>query len=181
MTDQHPGINPTHQPGLRPQVPSQYSGPGGQQPSHFNDVTDPTSSARKHRKPIIIATIAGVLSFGLVVLAGLAVYDTFFKEDPGIAACKALRDNRDSFVDPEGDDEFTEEQYREIRKMFEDSKYEDIREHGKALVDLGWQLSNLPEGAAASALAFLGEFIEHATGLQTACADQGIVINLLDR
>ncbi|MGW0150825.1 hypothetical protein ACWDVU_35185, partial [Streptomyces sp. NPDC003333] len=60
----------------------------------------------------------------------------------------------------------------------EDSRHEKLREHGTALVDIVWQVSNLPEGEEMGALAFIGPMGTHVAGLQTACADQGVIVNL---
>jgi hypothetical protein len=128
--------------------------------------------------PSITAVVAGVLALGVVVLGGLAVYDRFVKEDSGIAACKVMRDDREASMDPAGNNEFTEEEYKAVREMFNDSRYEDIREHGRSLVDLIWQLSRIPEDEAAGDL--IGRIADHATGLATACADRGIPVNLMD-
>lgn len=72
----------------------------------------------------------------------------------------------------------TEAEYREARELFEDSRHEKIREHGTALMDLAWQISQMPEDQEMGALAFIGPMGTHISGLQTACADQGIIVNL---
>jgi hypothetical protein len=72
----------------------------------------------------------------------------------------------------------TEVQYRRTRKQFEDSRKPRIGEHGTALVDLAWQMQEIPQGQELGALAFIGPIGEHISGLQTACADEGIILNL---
>ncbi|MEK8107642.1 hypothetical protein NKG94_25990 [Micromonospora sp. M12] len=95
------------------------------------------------RKPLLIAVAAFV---GVLALAagGLAVYDGFIKEDSGVAACRAMSEGRllDGSAKDSGDDELTEAEYREARKIFEDSRKPEIREHGTALVDILWQLQD---------------------------------------
>lgn len=181
MTDPsqaQPPPQPTQQgfPGIPPQPqpdPSQEYQP---QPTGFITATPPSA---KDRKPLIVAATAFVavlfLAFG-----GYAVYDGFIKEDSGVAACKAMRDGKQADGSPKesDDDKMTEAEYREARGVFEDSRHEDIRKHGTALMDLAWQISQLPEGQEMGAIAFIGPMGTHVSGLQTACADQGVIVNL---
>jgi uncharacterized protein YcbK (DUF882 family) len=143
-------------------------------PSHHAD----TPSVRARRRSSVGAVIAGALAIGLVVLGGFGAYHRFLREDSGIAACKAVRDDRKTSMDSDGNGEFTEEEYKAVREMFSDSRYEDIREHGKSLVDLIWQVNRIRDDEAAGDL--IGRIANHATGLQTACADRGVVVNLMD-
>jgi hypothetical protein len=177
VTDQHQ--NPTHQHSPNPPFPQQYANPAGQQRLNLGDMSGSTPLAGPgSRRPAIIAVVASFIALGAVVLGGFAVYDRFFKEDSGIAACKAMRDDRDTAMDSDGDGELSEEEYKAVREMFDDSRYEAIREHGKALVDLVSQMSKIPDNQGAGAL--VDQIADHATGLQMACADQGIVVNLMD-
>lgn len=129
---------------------------------------------RRNRIPWIAGSVAALVLLG----AGAAVAYSVLKEDPGIAACKAIRDQQG---EGGGDnDDMTEPEYRETRKLFADSDHEDIRNHGTRLVDLVWQMQQLPEGDEVGGFAYIGQLAEHATGLQSACADQGIMFNLLD-
>jgi hypothetical protein len=142
-----------------------------------SDLPDTPSVAARGRR-FVVPVVAGAVALGVVVLGGLAVYTRFVKEDSGIVACKAMRDDRETSMDPDGNGEFTEEEYKALREMFDDSTYKDIREHGQSLVDLVWEMSRIPDGDAAGDL--IGRIAESATGLQTACADQGVVVNLMD-
>jgi hypothetical protein len=81
-------------------------------------------------------------------------------------------------VDADGSGELTEGEYRAARARFNDSKYDDIREHGNGLVDLVWQIQRIPDDQAAGDL--IDRVAGHASGLQAACADHGIVVNLMD-
>ncbi|WP_229403568.1 hypothetical protein [Micromonospora okii] len=45
-------------------------------------------------------------------------------------------------------------------------------------MDVVWQVSQLPKGQEMGALAFMGPMGTHMAGLQTACADQGVIVNL---
>jgi hypothetical protein len=124
----------------------------------------------------MIAVVAGTLA--VVVLGALVIYGRFVKEDPGIVACKAMRDDRETWMDADGTNELTEEEYRAVREMLIDSRSADIREHGSSLVDLIWQMRKIPDDEAAGDL--VGRIADRAMGLQTACADHGIVVNLMD-
>ncbi|MFC0505165.1 hypothetical protein [Micromonospora costi] len=154
-------------------APQQWVGPDGQPHAAVPPPAQP------NRKPVIVAAVAtaAVLLLGV---AGYAVWDGYIKEDSGVAACKAMRDGEKIVGDDTsaGDDKMTEAEYREVRELFEDSRHEDIREHGTGLIDILWQVSNLPEGQEMGALAFIGPMGTHVSGLQTACADQGVIVNL---
>ncbi|NJC10729.1 hypothetical protein F4558_000555 [Micromonospora profundi] len=122
--------------------------------------------------------ISAVLVFAV---GGYAVYDRFIKEDSGIAACKAMSEDKQIDGSPKGsdagDDDLSEAEYREARKIFEDSRHDKIREHGTALMDLLWRVQQMPEDDG-GALAFIGPMGTHVSGLQTACADEGFIIKL---
>src|SRR5690349_5056635 len=78
-----------------------------------------------------------------VVVAGIGgwfIYDRIINADSGVAACRALRDNK---FFPAATAPVTETQYRGLRGVFEDSRYEDIRDHGTKLMDLSWELSKV--------------------------------------
>ncbi|ADL45372.1 hypothetical protein [Micromonospora aurantiaca (nom. illeg.)] len=77
-----------------------------------------------------------------------------------------------------GDDKLIEAEYRQARSVFENSRHDDIRAHGMALMDLAWQMSQIPNGQEMGALAFIGPMTTHISGLQTACANQGVIVTL---
>ncbi|WP_204036387.1 hypothetical protein [Micromonospora qiuiae] len=138
-----------------------------------------TTPAKPSRKPIIVAVLAAVAVLAVGAI-GYAVWDGFIREDPGVAACKAMADGKqaDGSAKTSDDDKLTEAEYREVRKVFEDSRHDKIREHGTALMDIVWQVDQLPEDQEFGALAFLAPMGTHISGLQTACADQGVIVNL---
>ncbi|MGW4157504.1 hypothetical protein ACWEDF_30595 [Micromonospora chersina] len=179
MTDPYPTQQPQqpYQQGGPGYPPQQYQPDAAGQPQPAGYLTTPP--IKRSRKPLIVA-LGAVLAVLLLTTAGFAVYEGFIKEDSGVAACKAMRDDTKVVADDEsgGDDKMTEAEYREVREMFEDSRHEKLREHGTALVDIVWQVSNLPEGEEMGALAFIGPMGTHVAGLQTACADQGVIVNL---
>ena len=123
---------------------------------------------------------------------------TIFSEDPAAMARKwveagarrlHLVDLNGAFAGkPQNQKPMTEAEYRELRGVFEDSRYNDIRDHGTKLMDVVWQMSqaidqqggaDAEDGASlGAALAYMQPLMTHMTGLQSACADQGVIVNL---
>jgi hypothetical protein len=101
-------------------------------------------------------------------------------KDSGVTACEAMRDGDRTLSGAARETApITEAEYRELRAVFEDSRHADLRDHGTRLVDLIWQMSQLPTGEGGpEMLAYLGPLTTHLTGLQSACADQGVIVNL---
>lgn len=128
-----------------------------------------------------------VLAASVVFAMSAAAYaynqNLIFK-DSGIAACEELAaDGNKGLTGGKSttDETMTEAQYRELRKVFAESRYDDIKDHGTKLIDVIWQVSQTTKGgddAAMGALAYLGPLTTHMSGLQSACADQGIIVNL---
>lgn len=114
-----------------------------------------------------------VVLLGLTV-AGLGVYDQVFRKDSGLVMCEAMRDAQGSPT--QGD--FTESRYRRMRKAFADSRYPDIRDPGTKLVDTIWNVEQLPDDQDMGALVYVGPLMTHATALQSACADHGIMFTI---
>ncbi|WP_327643682.1 hypothetical protein [Micromonospora zamorensis] len=181
MTDQYPQqpVQPyTQAPPAYP-APQQWPNPPVDTHGHPGQVAPPPP-VKSSRTPLIVAGAAFITVLVLGV-GGWAVYDRFIKEDPGIAACKAMAADKNIDGSPKTsgeDDKLTEAEYREARKIFEDSRYEKIREHGTALMDIAWQVDQMPDGENGGALALLGPMGTHVSGLQTACADEGYIVKL---
>jgi hypothetical protein len=119
-----------------------------------------------------------VLAAAIVLVGAAFVYRTFIREDSGVAACRDIRDGQ---VNPQPDvdnADMTQAEYRKIRAMLEDPRHDDIRDHGINLIDIVWQIQQLPEGDEMAVLGFIGPLTTHAAGLQSACADQEVVFNL---
>lgn len=164
-----------------PQVPYQ---PGHAQPPNSPHWATPQSGppARPetplHRKAWPYALLAVML----LMIGGSAAfaYDRgLILKDSGVAACEAMRDGNK--VPGAGEAKgFTEAEYREVRETFADSRYEDIREHGTKLMDVAWQVSQLGDGGEVGmeAWVYMQPLTTHMSGLQSACADQGIIIDL---
>jgi hypothetical protein len=159
------------QPPHDPQIPVVPAGP----PAAFTGYGPQPQPPRRSLLPWLALAVA------LLVVAGAGgwfLYDRVIRTDSGVAACEALRDGDKAVDGDDGDKTMTEAEYRELRGVFEDSRYEDIRDHGTKLIDLVWQLSKLGEEPGMEALAFMGPLTEHVTGLQSACADQGVIVDL---
>lgn len=131
-----------------------------------------------------------LLAVAVLVLAGglwTAYTKNLIFKDSGIKACEALRDGNSAIKNNGSNDKLTESQYRQMRAIFEDSRYDDIRDHGTKLMDVIWQMSQAvgdnsgasDDGSAlGAAMMYLQPLSEHMTGLQSACADQGIIFTL---
>ena len=159
--------------------PPQQPWEGQPQPTGFITTSVPPPK-KTSRKPLIAAALAavGVLVVGPV---GYVVWDGIIREDSGVAACKAMRDGKQmdgSAKGDGGDDKMTEAEYRQAREIFEDSRHEKLREHGTGLVDVVWQMQGLGDDSGMGALAFIGPMGTHVSGLQSACADQGVIVDL---
>lgn len=168
----------TYQPPTEPtQPPPQPYQDGG--PLYLNQLgVEHPAPKRRRRNPLLIAVVATVGTFAILG-GGYTAYANFIREDSGVAACKAMRDGGTVTGEASASDEkLTEAEYREVRARFEDSDKEKIREHGTALIDLAWQIGNLPEDEAMGAFAFIGPMGTHMAGLQTGCADEGIIVDL---
>ncbi|WP_433113769.1 hypothetical protein [Micromonospora sp. CA-246542] len=182
MTDPYHTQQPQHsnQPEGTGYPPQQYQ--PGQVGAHdpgigYPGQAVPPQPAKSSRKPLIVAALAfaAVLVLGV---GGYVVYDGLIREDSGIAACKAMADGKQMDGKPKSadDDKLTEAEYREARKIFEDSRKPKIREHGTALIDILWQVQGMEDGGGA--LALIGPMGTHVSGLQTACADEGYIVKL---
>lgn len=122
-----------------------------------------------------------VLSLALVAGGGWVLYDRVLREDTGVAACKAMAGHEkteSASGSSSSDEKLTRDDYVRMRKVFADSRYADLREHGTKLMDILWQVSQLGADDEAVAMNYLQPLTEHVSGLQSACADHGVIINL---
>jgi hypothetical protein len=161
----------------RPLPPPEPSSPGQPGAGDENGLADAAAIPAPSRRRLLVMTTA-VLAVLVVLGGGAFVYRTFIREDSGVAVCKDIRDGQ---VNPQPDAdnaEMTQAEYRRIRAMFADSRHDDIRDHGTRLIDLVWQIQQLPKDDEMAALGFIGPLTTHVAGLQSACAEQGIVFNL---
>lgn len=134
----------------------------------------------RHRRPaspkrvaILAFLIAAVVSTGAAfAVAGLSGR---LGADSGIAACKILaaptpspsaHDDRASFE--RKDDQA--KAYGKLRKMFADSRHEDLQRAGVQLVDVTMQIVAYPDGA----LALVGTFSSAYAATAGACGAHGV-------
>ncbi|MEU7905382.1 hypothetical protein [Actinoplanes sp. NPDC049118] len=136
--------------------------------------TEPTPPAPRRGRWI---WIAGAATAVLVSAGGWLVYDRTIKEDPGVAACNAMRDHADA-VKAGAAAPMNQAEYTQARAQFEESRHGDLREHGTALIDLVRQIQKLGKNPGAGAAAYVGPLTTHTAGLQTACAAQGVNLDL---
>jgi hypothetical protein len=140
-------------------------------PSPFN-----TPAPRKRRTGLII----GLLAFAVVavgVIWTVAIPKGRDKIDSGIQACKMVSEGKSPdgkptdgpSSEPGAEDEFTQEQYKDLRDIFADSRHDDIKAAGTKFVDVAYQAS----GAGDGALAFLMPMMTSYTELSSACANHG--------
>ncbi len=118
------------------------------------------------------------LSLVLLAGGGWLLYDRAIREDSGVAACKSLAAGAENGSDSTADDRLTRDEYVRMRKVFADSRYADLREHGTKLMDILWQVTQLGTDDEAVALTYLQPLTEHVSGLQSACADHGVILDL---
>ncbi len=124
------------------------------------------------------AALGATIVFALS--GGWYFYEHVIRADPGIAACQSMTSDQQiaGWQKSGVDRTLTQAQYRTMRKVFEDSHYDDIRDHGTKLIDIIWQVSRLSKDNGTMALSYVVPLMEQLLGLQSACADQGIIINL---
>jgi hypothetical protein len=129
------------------------------------------------------ATIVGIIAIALLVLLGVGglvatvLWDRV-GPDTGVAACKAVANPTEGgLIRSDGAETMSEQEYKDVRKLFADSRDENIKEHGTALMDLAWQIQNTPEeDQLGAAFAYIGPITQAYTGLSGACAEHGHVL-----
>ncbi|WIM94179.1 hypothetical protein ACTOB_006181 [Actinoplanes oblitus] len=123
--------------------------------------------------------LAAVAALSLMLLAGggWLLYDRVLREDSGVTACRALADQEKNGGGT-ADDKLTKDEYLSMRQVFANSRYADLREHGTKLMDVLWQLTQWGPDNEMVALTYLQPLTEHISGLQSACADHGVIIDL---
>ncbi len=179
----YPPQQPAFQP---PQDP--YAGYPATQP-YLDPYTDPYGQAgftSGHQQPVpaprrpLWPWLAAVAALSLILLTGSGwlLYDRVLREDSGVAACRALASQDRSGAGGATDDELTRDEYISMRQVFADSRFPDLREHGTKLMDIMWQVSQLGADNEVAALAYLQPLTEHISGLQSACADHGVILDL---
>jgi hypothetical protein len=136
-------------------------------------VSQPAVSEPKAQHSKAPWVVAGVMSVALLGGAGAFVYGQL-SSDSGVAVCEAIRDGRLSTkLGVDGD--LADAQYREIRKQFEDSRNAGIREHGRTLIETVWRAQHADPSEVP---ALMSAMVEQATSLQSACATEGVILDL---
>lgn len=152
------------------QPPSNYS----YEPGLYAPPAGPPRGSR----PIWIWLVLA-LAIAVFVGGGWSIYDRMIRKDSGVSACQAMRDNAaQSKTASESPLKISEAQYKEWRDAFADSRYDEIRLHGTRLMDLVWQLSQPGASDGLNALTYMQPLTEHMSGLQSACADHGIILKM---
>lgn len=158
-----------------------YPPPGSQQPF----APDGTMQVQTHRKRPIwpyIAIGAGVLILLLVAGAvSLIVWNKSpLTKDSGVVACEQMTQEKGGplAANKTSDGKWTEQQYRDARKIFANSRYEDLSKAGTHLVDVIWQVNGLKDDDP-SILIMAGQITSAYTDLSGACAAHGVTIKPL--
>lgn len=154
-----------------------YQDPHQQTQQYHVPVVPSAPPSPRRPKALLIAVAAGAVV--LLATAGVLVYDRFIAKDPGIALCEALSGGGTvASMASDKDQGYTEDEYRQIRDKIQESRHGDIRNHGTKFIDVGWQVSQLGKDPGLGALAYMGPLMQHMSGLQSACADQGIIVKM---
>jgi hypothetical protein len=132
----------------------------------------------------LMLIVAGV--FGAVAQRtnALPQWVPLIGKDTGVAACEAIA-NQGSLTGAAtgkgSKSSLTTVEYREMRAVFEDSRYPEIRDNGTRLMDYAWQLQGMTRDAdnAIAGLALVQPMTEAYTGLAGGCADHGYTIPAL--
>lgn len=127
--------------------------------------------------PFLLAAVVALVAFAGV---GWFVYDQFIRTDSGIAACEAMAADK-KVGNGTADGTFTEQEYRDARAIFTESRHEDIEAAGVKMVDLLWQLEQVDTDNDLAAALLYGQRATDAMGeMTTACANHGIVVKFAD-
>jgi hypothetical protein len=162
----YPPTRPMSAPPPYTPVPPQYGPPPGQ-----------FTPKRAAKWPyLVLAAAVLFLASGVWTL-----YDQgLILKDSGVKACEALAGKDKAILGVQNGKKapLTEQRYKLMRGVFADSRYDDIRNHGTKLMDLVWQIEQLGDDPGMGAVAYMGPMMDHLTGLQSACADQGVTVTL---
>lgn len=93
--------------------------------------------------------------------------------------CQAMQ--KDKLNGGNNNDDMTKAEYTELRAQFAAVDDEALREHGLKLIDIGWQMSRIPEGKELGALVYMGSLTDAMTGVVGACAQHGVVLDLMEQ
>jgi hypothetical protein len=149
-------------------------------PSWLIDEQPEPHPVRSHRRPPSpkrIAIVSFVIAFVLSIIVGLGVAALSGRlgTDSGVAACRLIaapgpspsaRSDQASFEKKDQD----VKAYGKLRKMFADSRHDDLRRAGVQLVDVAVQIVQYPDGA----LALISTFSSAYAATAGACGAHGV-------
>lgn len=144
-------------------------------------LVEPTS----HKKPKRRFTLALVLIMAGTMLVftatavtfGMYITNTGPLKDSGIKGCEQIAAKKNPVKgDNSTSSKMTATEYKSIRDIFNNSRYDDLRQAGTKFIDLLWQISNMPEDAGFAALGLIGPLYADYGALSGACANRGVVI-----
>lgn len=131
---------------------------------------------------VLVGAVMAIGGFGLAVRSQnvLPNWVPVVGMDSGVAMCKAIAENPNRKVaGGEQAGRSDPEQIRKVRGMFADSRYEDIRISGVALMDLAVQMNSVPQDGGegfGAALVLAGPIMSATAGLAGGCAEHGYMI-----
>lgn len=140
------------------------------------------------RRPVVLAVLAAMLLVFLVaagfVIQRLNVLPAgvpLIGKDTGVALCEAMATGSGPVGEKTGQpNAVSNEQIRQVRAAFADSRYSAIRLNGVRMMDQMAQIAAFGNGTGEDpgfgALAFLGGFADAYAGLAGGCADVGYTL-----
>ena len=152
----------------------------GQPPPQFDPRYAPAPGPSLASKLIVVLIALGVV---LILAAGAGAWVLYDRglilKDSGVVACESMRQRADLVKASADREALSEQQYRAWREAFAGSRFGNIRERGTRLMDLVWQVTQISEDESDTVvLMYASQLLEQTSGLQSACADQGVIIDL---
>lgn len=126
---------------------------------------------------LLVALVLGVAGFVVQRLNWLPAGVPLIGKDTGVAACQAISEGK-APVSAKGI--MTLDQYKQVREVFADSRYEAIRINGVQLMDLAWQAQGMGDNNL-GVLALMGGVADAYSGLAGGCASVGYTIPSLGK
>ena len=126
---------------------------------------------------LLVALVLGVAGFVVQRMNLLPASVPLIGKDTGVAACEEISKGR-APVSTSGI--MTQDQYKQARKVFADSRYEAIRTNGTKLMDLAWQAQGMGENNL-GVLALMGGVADAYSGLAGGCSSVGYTIPSLGK
>jgi hypothetical protein len=187
----HPAKPPRHDYYTHPSGPAL----GERPPSYDQAFTTPdfydseADARRRVRRGLIL--VVGLMVVAVIIGMAVAVQRVnalpasvpLIGKDTGLAACEAAASGKDiRGEEKQGtpDAVMTEQQYRQARAIFADSRYAEIRDPGVQMIDLMWQVQAVMKTEDGMAALTLVQPLTRAyTELAGGCAKHGHIIPAL--